>query len=299
MKNTEYMGKIRKAVIPAAGFGTRFLPQTKAMPKEMLPVVDKPVIQYVVEEAVEAGVEDIVIVTGALKRAIEDHFDVLNQDLVKNLMDGGKEELLDETRKIANLANFIYVRQKGPYGNGTPVLAAEPIIENEPFAVLWGDEFIYSKPARLAQMTQVYEKYGGVVISGVKIEKKEDLKRYGIADIEPVEGNVFKIKKIVEKPNPDEAPSQIATHGAYILPPEIFGALKNLEPGKGGEIWLTDAINSLRDEGVPIYGVEIENGRYYDTGSKLEYMKTCVEFALQHPGINGEFKAFLRNLDLE
>ena len=289
---------IKKAVIPAAGFGTRFLPQTKAMPKEMLPVVDKPVIQDVVEEAVEAGVEDIVIVTGALKRAIEDHFDVLNQDLVKNLKDGGKEELLEETRKISNLANFIYVRQKGPYGNGTPVLAAEPIIENEPFAVLWGDEFIYSKPARLAQMTAVYEKYGGVVISGVRIEKKEDLKRYGIADIEPVDGNVFKIKNIVEKPNPEEAPSQIATHGAYILPPEIFPALKSLEPGKGGEIWLVDAINKLRDEGVPIYGVEIENGKYYDTGSKLEYMKTCVEFALQHPGINGEFKEFLRNLDL-
>ncbi len=292
------MSKIKKAVIPAAGFGTRFLPQTKAMPKEMLPVVDKPVIQYVVEEAVEAGVEDIVIVTGALKRAIEDHFDVLNQDLVKNLQDGGKEELLDMTKRIANLANFIYVRQKGPYGNGTPVLAAEPIIENEPFAVLWGDEFIYSKPARLAQMTMVYEKYGGVVISGVRIEKKEDLKRYGIADIEPVEGNVFKIKNIVEKPNPDEAPSQIATHGAYILPPEIFPALKSLEPGKGGEIWLVDAINKLRDSGVPIYGVEIENGKYYDTGSKLEYMKTVVEFAIQHPAIKDEFKEFLKALDL-
>lgn len=291
--------KIRKAVIPAAGFGTRFLPQTKAMPKEMLPVVDKPVIQYVVEEAVEAGIEDIVIVTGALKRAIEDHFDVLNQDLIKNLIDGGKEELLEETRKIANLANFIYVRQKGPYGNGTPVLAAEPIIENEPFAVLWGDEFIYSKPARLAQMTAVYEKYGGIVISGVRIEKKEDLKRYGIADIEPVEGNVFKINNIVEKPNPDEAPSQIATHGAYILPPEIFPALRDLVPGKGGEIWLVDAINKLRDEGVPVYGVEIENGKYYDTGSKLEYMKTVVEFALNHPGINGEFKEFLKGLDLK
>ena len=292
------MSVIKKAVIPAAGFGTRFLPQTKAMPKEMLPVVDKPVIQYVVEEAVEAGIEDIVIVTGALKRAIEDHFDVMNQDLVKNLMDGGKEAMLKETEKIANLANFIYVRQKGPYGNGTPVLAAESIIENEPFAVLWGDEFIYSKPARLAQMTKVYEKYGGIVISGVKIEKREDLKRYGIADIEPVEGNVFKIKNIVEKPNPDDAPSNMATHGAYILPPEIFGALRNVQPGKGGEIWLIDAINLLRDQGVPVYGVEIEDGKYYDTGSKLEYMKTVVEFALQHPALNGEFKQFLKNLDL-
>lgn len=293
------MSKIRKAVVPAAGFGTRFLPQTKAMPKEMLPVVDKPVIQYVVEEAVEAGIEDIVIVTGALKRAIEDHFDVLNQDLVKNLKDGGKLELLEEAKKISEMANFIYVRQKGPYGNGTPVLAAEPIIENEPFAVLWGDEFIYAKPARLAQMTAVYEKYGGIVISGVKIDKEEDLKRYGIADIEPVENNVFKIKNIVEKPDPDKAPSNIATHGAYILPPEIFAALKDLRPGKGGEIWLTDAINSLKNEGVPVYGVEIENGKYYDTGSKLEYMKTVVEFALQHPALNGEFKEFLKGLKLD
>jgi len=293
MKNT-----IRKAVIPAAGFGTRFLPQTKAMPKEMLPIVDKPVIQYVVEEAVNSGIEDIVIVTGALKRAIEDHFDVPNADLIQNLEAGGKQALLDATRKISEMANFIYVRQKGPYGNGTPVLAAEPVIENEPFAVLWGDEFIYSNPPRLAQMKAVYEKYGGVVISGVKIEKKEDLKRYGIADIEPVEGNVSKIKSIVEKPDPDQAPSNLATHGAYIVPPEIFGALKSLEPGKGGEIWLTDAINLLRDNGVPIYAVEIENGKYYDTGNKLEYMKTAVDLALTHPEISEEFKNYLKTLDL-
>jgi len=293
MKNT-----IRKAVIPAAGFGTRFLPQTKAMPKEMLPIVDKPVIQYVVEEAVNSGIEDIVIVTGALKRAIEDHFDVPNADLIQNLEAGGKQALLDATRKISEMANFIYVRQKGPYGNGTPVLAAEPVIENEPFAVLWGDEFIYSNPPRLAQMKAVYEKYGGVVISGVKIEKKEDLKRYGIADIEPVEGNVSKIKSIVEKPDPDQAPSNLATHGAYIVPPEIFGALKSLKPGKGGEIWLTDAINLLRDNGVPIYAVEIENGKYYDTGNKLEYMKTAVDLALTHPEISEEFKNYLKTLDL-
>ncbi len=289
---------IRKAVIPAAGFGTRFLPQTKAMPKEMLPIVDKPVIQYVVEEAVNSGIEDVVIVTGALKRAIEDHFDVPNADLIQNLEAGGKQALLEATRKISEMANFIYVRQKGPYGNGTPVLAAEPVIENEAFAVLWGDEFIYSNPPRLAQMKAVYEKYGGVVISGVKIEKKEDLKRYGIADIEPVEGNVSKIKSIVEKPDPESAPSNLATHGAYIVPPEIFGALKSLKPGKGGEIWLTDAINLLRDDGVPIYAVEIENGKYYDTGNKLEYMKTAVDLALTHPEISEEFRNYLKSLSL-
>ncbi len=292
------MSKIRKAVIPAAGFGTRFLPQTKAMPKEMLPIVDKPVIQYVVEEVVSSGIQDIIVVTGANKRAIEDHFDTPNEDLVKNLTQGGKMDLLDSIQKLADMANFIYIRQKGPYGNGTPVISAEPAIEDESFAVIWGDEFIYSTPPRLKQMIDVHEKYGGIVISGVKIEKKEDLKRYGIADIEPVEGNVYKIKSIVEKPDPENAPSNLATHGAYILPPEIFKALKELEPGKGGEIWLTDGINVLKEQGVPVYAVEIENGRYYDTGNKLEYMKTAVELALEHPDINGEFKQFLRDLDL-
>lgn len=292
------MKKIRKAVIPAAGFGTRFLPQTKAIPKEMLPIVNKPVIQYVVEEAVASGIEDVVIVTGALKRAIEDHFDVPNAELLKNLEAGNKHELKEEVQKISELANFIYVRQKGLYGNGTPVLAAEPIIDNEPFAVLWGDEFIYSTPPRLQQMIDVYEKYGGVVISGVKIEKKEDLSRYGIADLEPVEGRVSKIKSIVEKPDPDKAPSNIATHGAYILPPEIFSALKRLQPGRGGEIWLVDAINLLKEEGVPVYAVEIENARYYDTGNKFEYMKTVVEMALQHPDISKEFREFLKELNI-
>lgn len=293
--------KITKAVIPAAGFGTRFLPQTKAMPKEMLPIVDKPVIQYVVEEVVQSGVQNVVIVTGANKRAIEDHFDAPNEDLTKNLLQGSKEHLLDEVKKIADMANFIYVRQKGPYGNGTPVLAAEPVIENEPFAVLWGDEFIYAKPPRLAQMIPVYEKYGGIVISGVKIEKKEDLKRYGIADLEPVSGekNVYKIKAIVEKPEPDQAPSNIATHGCYILPPEIFSALRRSQPGKGGEIWLTDAINLLKNEGVPVYAVEIENGKYYDTGNKLEYMKTSVELALDHPEVGAELRAYLKELLLK
>ena len=293
------MAKVRKAVIPAAGFGTRFLPQTKAMPKEMLPIVDKPVIQYVVEEAVESGIEDIVIVTGALKRAIEDHFDVMNAELIKNLEAGGKKDLMEKTAKISEMANFIYVRQKGMYGNGTPVLAAEPIIDNEPFAVMWGDEFIYSKPPRLSQMMKVHEKLGGAVISAVRIQKKEDLKRYGIADVEAVEGNVFRIKSIVEKPNPDEAPSNLATHGAYILPPEIFEILRNQKPGTGGEIYLPEAIDALIKTGYPVYACEIENGRYYDTGNKLEYMKTAVELALEHEDIADEFKNFLKGLDLK
>lgn len=291
--------KIRKVVIPAAGFGTRFLPQTKAMPKEMLPIVDKPVIQYVVEEAVASGIKDVIIVTGAVKRAIEDHFDTPNAELIKNLEQGGKYELMEQVKRISEMANFIYIRQKGAYGNGTPVLSAEPAIEDEPFAVLWGDEFIYSKPPRLKQMIDVYEKYGGIVISGVRINKKEDLVRYGIADITLVEGNVYKINGIIEKPTPEEAPSNLATHGAYILPPEIFEALRTLAPGKGGEIWLVDAINLLKDKGIPVYAVEIENGKYYDTGNKIEYMKTVIELGLQHEDIKEDLIKFIKELDLK
>ncbi len=292
------MQAIRKAVIPAAGMGTRFLPQTKAMPKEMLPIVDKPVIQYVVEEAVASGIEDIVVVTGAQKRAIEDHFDTLNAELMNNLEGGGKHDLIEEIARIAEMANFIYVRQRGPYGNGTPILAAEPIIEDEPFAVLWGDEFIYADPPRLKQMIEVHKKLGGIVISGVRIERESDIQRYGIADITPVEGNIYRINAIVEKPQPHMAPSNLATHGAYILPPEIFDALRDLGPGQGGEIWLVDAINVLSSHGIPMYAVEVENGKYYDTGNKLEYMKTVVELALQHPEISADFRTFLKELDL-
>lgn len=292
------MKKVTKVIIPAAGFGTRFLPQTKALPKEMLPVVDKPVIQYVVEEAINSGIKNIIIITGANKRAIEDHFDAPSEDLIKNLKQGKKNELLEEIEKIPKMANFIYIRQKGPYGNGTPVLTAEPVIEDEPFAVLWGDEFIYSKPPRLEQMIKVHEKFGGIVISGVKIENKEDLRRYGIADLTRVENNVYKINKIVEKPEPDEAPSDIAAHGGYILPPQIFEALKKIKPGKGGEIWLVDAINFLKKQGVPVYTVVIENAKYYDTGNKFEYLKTVIELALNHKEINGNFKKFLKSLNL-
>lgn len=285
--------KITKALIPAAGFGTRFLPQTKAMPKEMLPIVDKPVIQYVVEEVVSSGIDTVILVTGSNKRAIEDHFDQPNEDLVQNLINGEKEHLLEQVKRISEMANFIYVRQKGPYGNGTPILAGEAVIGDEPFAVVWGDEFIHSSPPRLSQMLSVYEKYRGIVISGVRIEKKEDLKRYGIADIDPVEGNVYKVQEIVEKPDPDSAPSNIATIGAYILPPEIFSALRSLSLGKSNEIWLVDALNLLKKQGVPLYVVEIENGKYYDTGNKLEYLKTVVDLALKHKDIGEDFKKYL------
>ncbi len=289
---------ITKVIIPAAGLGTRFLPQTKAMPKEMLPVVDKPVIQYVVEEAVASGMKDVIVITGWQKRAIEDHFD-RSLELEKYLKEKGKEKELNEIKRIADLANFIYIRQKGEnYGNAIPILTAEPVIGNEDFAVLWGDEFIYAEPPRLKQMVEVYKKYKGAVISAVRIESKDNLSRYGIADLEPVEGNIFKIKKIVEKPLPAEAPSNLATHGAYILPPRIFEIIRNLKPGKGGEIWLVDAINELIRQDFPVYACEMKDAKYYDTGNKLEYLKTVVEFALRHPDFNDEFKKYLKNLNL-
>lgn len=295
------MKKVTKAVIPAAGFGTRFLPQTKAMPKEMLPIVDKPVIQYVVEECVASGIEDIIIVTGANKRSIEDHFDVPNRELVELLQAAGekKRPLLDEIKRISEMANFIYIRQKGGYGNATPVKNARNIIGDEPFAVMWGDEFIYSDPPRLKQCLDVFYKYGKPVISGIKIEKKEDLSRYGIADLEYINDNVAKIKKIVEKPKPEEAPSDIATHGCYILVPEIFDILDNQKPGTGGEFYLPEAIDELRRSGADIYTCIVKNARYYDTGNKLDYLKTVVEFALKHKDLNGDFRKYLASLKLD
>lgn len=286
--------KIRKAVIPAAGYGTRFLPATKSTPKEMLPIVDKPVIQYVVEEAVASGIEDIVIVTGANKRSIEDHFDYF-VELENYLEKAGKHEQLEQIRKIASMANFIYIRQKGPYGNGTPVLNAAEVIGDEPFAALWGDEFITGNPPRLQQMMEVYEKFERPVISGVRIENKESLSRYGIADVTAVSDNVFEINEIVEKPKPDEAPSNLATHGAYILTPDIFEELRHQEVGKGNELWLVDGINKLKAKG-PIYACEIKDGKYYDCGNILEYLKTNVEIALARPDINGAFKEFLKEI---
>lgn len=287
--------KIRKAVIPAAGFGTRFLPQTKAMPKEMLPIVDKPVIQYVVEELVESGITEIVIVTGWHKRAIEDHFDYPNE-LIQTLKDQGKEAMIEAVKRPAELANFVYIRQKGPYGNGTPVLCAKDVIGDEPFVVIWGDEFIYSHPPRTRQCLDVFEKYGDPVISAIRVPK-HDVSRYGIVETTEVEKNVGQIKRLIEKPSVEEAPSNLAAHGCYVLTPDIFPILEHLKPGKSGEIWLTDAIRELMKK-RPVYACEIQNGKYYDTGNKLEYLKTVVEFALNHKDLNGDFRTYLKSLKL-
>ncbi len=283
--------KITKAIIPAAGFGTRFLPVTKSIPKEMLPIIDRPVIQYVVDEAVASGITDVIIVTSWQKRTIEDYFDY-SFELEINLEKVGKDKELLEVQKIPGMANFVYIRQKGPYGNATPVLCAKNLIgEDEDFVVMWGDEFIHTDPPRLKQMIDVYNKYGGGVISAVRVD---DPSRYGIADIEDVEDGVFRIKKIVEKPAPGEAPSNLAAHGAYILPGKIFPMLERLNPGKSGEFWLTGAIEMLIDSGYPIYACEIKNGKYYDTGNKLEYIKANVDFALRREDLSEEMKKYIR-----
>ncbi len=286
------MKKVTKVIIPAAGFGTRFLPVTKAQPKEMLPIVDKPVIQYVVEEAVAAGITDVIIVTSWQKRSLEDHFDYSNE-LEKQLKESGKTEKLEEIRKIASMANFIYVRQKGPYGNATPVLSAQHVIgEDEPFAVLWGDEFIHSEPPRLKQLIDAFEEYHKTVISACRVPE-DRVNRYGIADIDPVSDNIFNIKSIIEKPDANNAPSNLGLLGGYVFTPTILKHLNAIKPGKDGELWLIDAINALMKE-EEVYACEIQNGTYYDTGSKLEYLKANIDFALQRDDLKEELREYLK-----
>ena len=292
---TSSVKKVRKAVIPAAGFGTRFLPATKAQPKEMLPIVDKPIIQYVVEEAVASGIEQVVIVTGWHKRAIEDHFD-RHFELEARLASSGKNDQLEEIRRISDLADFVYVRQKEPLGNGHAILTARDVVGNEPFAVMWGDEFIYARPPALKQLIEVYEKIGQPVIAGVRIEEQE-LSNYGIADVGPQKNGLLRLKGIVEKPQAGEAPSNLAAHCNYVLPPEIFDILENMQPSKSGEIWLPDAISELVKK-TPVNVLEIKNGQYFDCGSKIGYLKAVVTFGLAHSGINGEFKDYLKSLKL-
>jgi UTP--glucose-1-phosphate uridylyltransferase len=285
------MPKIKKAVIPAAGIGSRFLPWTKAVPKEMLPIVDKPVIQYVVEECVGAGIEEIIIVTDSRKRAIEDHFDY-TPELEAKLETAGKKDQAKQLRQIADMADFIYVRQKGPYGNATPVLAAERTVGNEPFVVLWGDQFIWAKPSRLKQTISVFERYGCPVFSAQKVDK-EQTKYCGVGRVKPFKNNVSILEGIVEKPGPDKAPSDLMVSGVYLFTPEIFNILRMLEPGKDGEYWLVDGINELCRHRQCL-SVEVANGIFYDTGNKLAYHKTVTDFMLRDPEIGDKMKQYLK-----
>lgn len=285
------MTAVKKLVIPVAGLGTRFLPATKAQPKEMLPVVDKPIIQYVVEDAVKSGIKDIILVTGPSKRAVEDHFSP-NYELINWLKKQEKNDMAEEVKKIADLANFIFIRQKGPYGNGTPVLCAKDIVGDEPFAVMWGDEFFYTpKKPQLAQLMSVYEKYGEPVLTGYEVND-EGTTKYGMLDGKEVEPGVVHVSGIVEKPGPEKSPSRLASLGGFILTPDIFEALENTKLGKGGELWLVDAVQKLLKK-RPIYACKVE-GEYYDTGSKLGYLKANVDFALRDKKLQADFKKFLK-----
>jgi UTP--glucose-1-phosphate uridylyltransferase len=294
--------KVRKAVIPVAGFGTRFLPATKAQPKEMLPLVDKPIIQYVVEDAVSAGIEDIILVTGWHKRNIEDHFDY-PFELEKRLEESGKHKQLEEIRRIANMANFYYVRQKGPQGNGTPIWNARSIIGDEPFLVLWGDEFVEASPkSRSKQLIEAYEKHGGsAVLGAIRRTSDEDYSSYGYAIGKEVEQGVIGIEKVLEKPGAGVTDSPYAIVGGYVFSPDIFPALekaiKNTEiKSFADELTWADGMNIMLEEGKQTYAVEIENARYYDCGNKLEYLKAVVEFGLKHEDLSEDFKAFLKQI---
>ncbi|HTJ73006.1 MAG TPA: sugar phosphate nucleotidyltransferase [Verrucomicrobiae bacterium] len=289
-----------KAIIAAAGFGTRFLPQTKAMPKEMIPLIDKPIIQYVVEELVGAGIKDIIIVGSSNKRAIEDHFDVPNEDLLANLRAGGpkKQHFIDELNELSNLANFIYVRQKGPYGNATPLMSAAHLIsKDESFIYTWADDFIVASPSRFQQMIDVHMQHQGAVLSCKKVESEKEYDRYGIAAGETVEDGLIKVSHIVEKPGKENAPSDLASVSSYLLTGDFFNYLEvaQKEFDGVGEFTFQPIMQKMINEGHDYYAYEVKNGTYYDTGDKLEYLKTVIDFGLAHDELSGELLKHIRS----
>ena len=291
------MAHVRKAVFPAAGLGTRFLPATKAQPKEMLPLVDKPIIQYGVEEALDSGVNNIILVTGRGKNAIEDHFDV-SVELETFLEARGKKELLAEIRKISNLINVSYVRQGEPLGLGHAVLVTKDLVGPEPFAVILGDDVIDARPPALRQMIDVFEEVDGPVLA-IEEVPHENVSAYGIIDAEEIRKGVYRIRDMVEKPPRDEAPSNLAIIGRYVLTPDIFPALEETarEKDRTGEIQLTNGLRKLLKK-RPIYGCRIDGVRH-DTGNKLGFLKAVVYFALQRDDLSEPFRAYLRGLGVE
>ncbi|MEO4338832.1 UTP--glucose-1-phosphate uridylyltransferase GalU [Staphylococcus aureus] len=288
------MKKIKKAIIPSAGLGTRFLPATKAMPKEMLPILDKPTIQYIVEEAARAGIEDIIIVTGRHKRAIEDHFDS-QKELEMVLKEKGKSELLEKVQYSTELANIFYVRQKEQKGLGHAISSARQFIGNEPFAVLLGDDIVESEVPAVKQLIDVYEETGHSVI-GVQEVPEADTHRYGIIDPLTKNGRQYEVKKFVEKPAQGTAPSNLAIMGRYVLTPEIFDYLKTQKEGAGNEIQLTDAIERMNNDNQ-VYAYDFE-GERYDVGEKLGFVKTTIEYALKDDSMREELTRFIKELGL-
>ena len=285
---------VRKAVFPAAGLGTRFLPATKAQPKEMLPLVDKPMIQYVVEEAVASGLSEIIIVTGRGKRAIEDHFDAAFE-LEYYLNDRGKVEELAQIKTISELASVSYVRQKEPLGLGHAILCARALVGDEPFAVFLGDDIIAAREPCMHQLLDVFERYAGPVLAVERVPR-ERLSQYGVIAARQIAANVYEILDLVEKPRPSEAPSDLAIIGRYVLTPDLFGILADTQPDARGEIQLTDALRRLRAR-RPMYAVAFE-GKRFDTGDKLGFLKATVEFALARPDLADAFRAYLKSLGL-
>lgn len=290
------MAKVTKAVIPAAGLGTRFLPATKACPKEMLPIIDKPTIQYIIEEAINSGITDILIITGRTKRAIEDHFDS-SPELEYNLEKNGKFELLEMIHKISNI-NVFYIRQKEPKGLGHAILCAKRFIGDEPFAVLLGDDVVYNDEYPcMKQLIDVYDKTNASVL-GCQLVPQDKVSSYGIVDGSPTDDpSIYTVRDMVEKPAVDKAPSRMAVLGRYVISPEIFEILENTEPGKGGEIQLTDALKVLaKRENMTALDFK---GRRYDVGDKLGFLEATVEYALRREDIRDKFKAYLNNLNID
>lgn len=290
--------KVRKAVIAAAGFGTRFLPQTKAMPKEMLPLVDKPIIQYVVEELVEAGIKDIIIVSNYSKRSIEDHFDVPSAELSVALQNGGKEDRLKKLHDISNMANFVYVRQKQPLGNIAPLYYAQHLIDDEPFIYTYADDILRATPNRSQQMIALYEKTGSAAIPCIRLTKDEEYDRYGVVGGDEAADGTIDIKTFIEKPGKANAPSDLASVSGYLLTPDILPYIQEDAQKYDGktELKIQDTMQRMINDGYGYSAFEVEDSKYYDAGNKLEYLKTMIEFAMEHDDIKDEFCEYLEAL---
>lgn len=288
-----------KAIIAAAGFGTRFLPQTKAMPKEMLPLIDKPIIQYVVEELVDAGIKDIIIVGSSNKRSIEDHFDVPSEDLLANLRAGGpkKQPYIDILEKVSNLANFIYVRQKGPYGNATPLACASHLISpDEPFIYTFADDFFVANPNRFRQMVDLYAEYQKAILTCKPVVVDEEYDRYGIVAGETISDGIMSMSHIVEKPGKDKAPSNLASVSSYLLTGEIFKYIDTARQeydANGGEFLIQPIMQQMINDGFEYLACAVKDGKYYDTGNKLEYIKTVIDFGLMNEDMGDDLRAYL------
>lgn len=290
------MKRPTKAVIAAAGFGTRFLPQTKAMPKEMMPIIDKPIIQYVVEELVDAGIRDIIIVGSSTKRAIEDHFDEANADLIANLKAGGpkKQPYIDLLNELSSLANFVYIRQKGPYGNATPILNAAHLLGDEPFVYTFADDFIVAPVGRTQQMIKSYQEHSGSVLACKRVVQDAEYDRYGIAAGTPLADSTLKVTRIDEKPGKTAAQSDLASVSGYLFEPAFLEYLERASTQeRDGEFMIQPVIQQMINDGHTFLAREIVDGTYYDTGDKLEYIKTVIDFGLQHPEFGDELSRFL------